>query len=190
MNRPSNEAGVVSHDPHNLAGYIRTIPDFPKPGVQFRDITTLWQNREASERAVRALIAPYVGQDIDKVSAPESRGFIYGGIIAHLIGAGFVPLRKEGKLPGPVVDVGYDLEYGTEKLAKHIGAVTEGERVLIHDDLLATGGTAEAAAHLIRGVGATVIGASFIVSLPDLGGAQRLEDLGVPVFSLVEFSGE
>jgi len=176
-------------DPFGLAAAIRTIVDFPRPGVWFRDVTTLWADPVASRTAVLALADQATGQQVTKVVGPESRGFIFGGVLAHVLGAGFVPLRKGGKLPGGVVEVAYELEYGSATLAIHAGALGPNDRVLVHDDLLATGGTALAAVELVRRLGATVVGASFVVDLPDLGGARRLEAAGVPVSRLVAFPG-
>ena len=168
---------------------IRTIPDYPKPGIQFRDITTLLGNPLAYAAAVDALVAPYAAARIAKVAGIEARGFILGGAVAHRLGAGFVPVRKKGKLPHETVRVAYALEYGTDEIEVHRDAVTPGERVLLIDDLIATGGTALAALELLRSIGAEVVAAAFVIDLPDLGGAARLRAMGLPVQTLVAFPG-
>ena len=168
---------------------IRTIPDYPKPGIQFRDITTLLGNPLAYAAAVEALVAPYAAARIAKVAGIEARGFILGGAVAHRLGAGFVPVRKKGKLPHETVRVAYALEYGTDEIEVHRDAVTPGERVLLIDDLIATGGTALAALELLRSIGAEVVAAAFVIDLPDLGGAARLRAMGLPVQTLVAFPG-
>jgi adenine phosphoribosyltransferase len=173
----------------NLADAIRTIPDYPKPGIMFRDITTLLGDAAAFREAIDQLVAPYRGAGLDKVAGIEARGFILGGAVAHQLGVGFIPLRKRGKLPHTVIAMEYDLEYGTDAIEMHHDACSAGERVLVIDDLIATGGTAEAAIKLLRQGGANVAGAAFVVDLPDLGGAQRLEALGVPVSALLAFEG-
>ncbi len=173
----------------DLAAAIRAIPDYPKPGIIFRDITTLLGNARAFRRAVDELVQPFAGEKIDKVAGIEARGFILGGAVAHQISAGFVPVRKKGKLPHATVSIAYSLEYGVDEMEVHSDAVTAGERVLLVDDLIATGGTATAASQLLRNIGAEVVAACFIVDLPDLGGADRLRAMGVPVRTLVGFSG-
>ncbi len=173
----------------NLADTIRTIPDYPKPGIMFRDITTLLGNARAFRRAVDEMVQPFAGQKIDKIAGIEARGFILGGAIAHQLSAGFVPLRKKGKLPHKTVAVEYALEYGVDSMEMHTDAVLEGERVMLVDDLIATGGTAEAALKLLRGAGAEVVAAAFVVDLPELGGAERLRAHGVPVSALLAFEG-
>ena len=172
-----------------LAEHIRSIPNHPKPGVLFRDVTTLLGNGPAFRHAVDQLASPFANARIDKVAAIEARGFILGGAVAHQLRAGFVPLRKFGKLPHTTSGVEYELEYGSDVLEMHSDAVSAGERVLLIDDLIATGGTAEAAIKLLRGGAAGVIAAAFLVDLPDLGGAERVRRLGVPVTALVSFSG-
>ncbi len=173
----------------DLSRYIRTIPDYPKPGILFRDITTLLGNARAFRRAIDELVQPWSGAKIDKIAGIEARGFILGGAVAHQLSAGFVPIRKKGKLPHTKVSVAYSLEYGIDEMEIHEDAISAGERVLLVDDLIATGGTAEGACKLLRNVGADVVAACFVIDLPDLGGAQKLRDLGVPVRSLIGFAG-
>ena len=168
---------------------IRTIPDYPKPGILFRDVTTLFGDARAFRAAIDQLVQPWAGQKIDKVAGIEARGFILGGAVAHQLSIGFAPVRKRGKLPHQTLLEEYELEYGTDAVEIHIDAVEEGDKVLLVDDLIATGGTAEAAINLLRRAGATVLGAAFIVDLPDLGGAKRIESLDVPVQALVAFEG-
>jgi adenine phosphoribosyltransferase len=173
----------------DLRAAIRTIPDHPKPGILFRDITTLLGDARAFHRAVDELIHPWAGTKIDKVAGIEARGFILGGAIAHQLSAGFVPIRKKGKLPHTKVSIGYSLEYGIDEMEMHADAVTPGERVVLVDDLVATGGTAEAAVKLLQQLGAQIVVACFVVDLPDLGGAKKIEALGVPVRTLIGFGG-
>ena len=173
----------------NLAQAIRTIPDYPKKGIMFRDITTLLADARAFRRAVDELVQPFAGLKLDKVAGIEARGFILGGAVAHQLSAGFVPLRKKGKLPHRTRAVEYALEYGTDIIEMHLDAVHAGERVVLVDDLIATGGTATGAIELLRKLGADVVAACFVIDLPDLGGAEKIRNLGVPVRSLVEFSG-
>ncbi|CAN7397172.1 adenine phosphoribosyltransferase [Rhizobium sp. LjRoot258] len=172
-----------------LAASIRSIPDYPKPGIIFRDITTLLGDPRAFRRAVDELVQPYAGLKIDKIAGTEARGFILGGAVAHQLSAGFVPIRKKGKLPRDTVRVAYSLEYGVDEMEMHRDAVQPGEKVILVDDLIATGGTAVAATQLLRQMGAEVVSACFVIDLPDLGGRRKLEDLGVDVRTLVEFSG-
>lgn len=174
----------------NLADTIRAIPDYPKPGIVFRDITTLLGNARAFRRAVDELVQPWAGGKIDKVAGIEARGFILGGAVAHQISAGFVPLRKKGKLPFDKVSIAYSLEYGVDEMEIHRDGILPGERVLLIDDLIATGGTACAAATLLRDVGAVVEAACFIIDLPALGGADKLRAMNVPVRTLIAFEGE
>lgn len=173
----------------NLADSIRAIPDYPKPGIIFRDITTLLGDARAFRRAVDELVQPFAGLKIDKIAGIEARGFILGGAVAHQLSAGFVPVRKKGKLPHETVSVTYTLEYGTDEIEIHKDAIAPGERVLLVDDLIATGGTAEGAVNLLSLLGAEVVAACFIVDLPDLGGADKIRRLGVPVRTLVSFGG-
>jgi adenine phosphoribosyltransferase len=172
-----------------LAASIRSIPDYPKRGIIFRDITTLLGNPRAFRRAVDELVQPYAGMKIDKVAGMEARGFILGGAVAHQLSAGFVPIRKKGKLPHDIVRIAYSLEYGVDEMEMHIDAVQPGETVILVDDLIATGGTAIGATQLLRQIGAEVVSACFVIDLPDLGGRAKLEALGVNVRTLVEFSG-
>ncbi|MBB3607241.1 adenine phosphoribosyltransferase [Rhizobium sp. BK602] len=172
-----------------LAASIRSIPDYPKPGIIFRDITTLLGDARAFRRAVDALVHPYVGTKIDKIAGMEARGFILGGAVAHQLSAGFVPIRKKGKLPHDIVRIAYSLEYGVDEMEMHRDAVNPGEKVILVDDLIATGGTAVGATQLLRQIGAEVVAACFVIDLPDLGGRKKLEALDVPVHTLVEFSG-
>jgi adenine phosphoribosyltransferase len=168
---------------------IRSIPDYPKPGIVFRDITTLLGDARAFRRAVDALVQPWAGSKIDKVAGIEARGFILGGAVAHQASAGFIPIRKKGKLPHKRVSVTYALEYGEDEIEMHADALVAGERVVLVDDLIATGGTAEAAVKLLRQLGAEVLAACFVIDLPALGGADRLRKLGVPVRTLISFEG-
>jgi adenine phosphoribosyltransferase len=173
----------------DLRAAIRSIPDYPKPGVVFRDITTLLGDARAFRRAVDERVQPWAGMKIDKVAGIEARGFILGGAVAHQVSAGFVPIRKKGKLPHKSVRIAYSLEYGLDEMEMHEDAVDEGERVILVDDLIATGGTAEAAVKLLRQIGANILAACFIIDLPDLGGAAKLRKLDVPVRTLVSFEG-
>ena len=172
-----------------LLSSIRTIPDYPKPGIQFRDITTLLGNARAFRRTVDELVHPYAGLKIDKIAGIEARGFILGGAVAHQVSAGFVPIRKKGKLPHKRVSMTYALEYGEDVIEMHADALVSGERVVLVDDLIATGGTAEAAVKLLRQLGAEVLAACFVIDLPELGGAKKLRALGVPVRTLIAFEG-
>ena len=173
----------------DLAAAIRTIPDFPTAGILYRDITTLLADARAFRAAVDQLAAPLREARIDKVAAIEARGFILGGAIAHQLDAGFVPLRKRGKLPHKTWAVEYDLEYGRDAIEMHTDAILKGERVFLIDDLIATGGTALAAMELLRGAGAEIVAFGAVIDLPDLGGAERLRASGVPVRTLVAFGG-
>ncbi|MBA3517503.1 MAG: adenine phosphoribosyltransferase [Rhizobiales bacterium] len=173
----------------DLEAAIRTIPDYPRAGIIFRDITTLLGNAEAFRRTVDELVRPWTGSRIEKVAGIEARGFIIGGAVAHQLSAGFVPIRKRGKLPHATVRIAYSLEYGLDEMEMHRDAVVPGEKVILVDDLIATGGTAEGAVKLLKEMGADVVAAVFVIDLPDLGGSRKLEALGVPVRTLVEFSG-
>jgi adenine phosphoribosyltransferase len=175
---------------NDLQSSIRAIPDYPKPGVVFRDITTLLGNARAFRRAVDELVQPWAGMKIDKVAGIEARGFILGGAVAHQVSAGFVPIRKKGKLPHKRVSIAYSLEYGLDEIEMHEDAVDKGDRVIVVDDLIATGGTAEGAVKLLRQLGAQVLACCFIIDLPDLGGAAKLRQLDVPVRTLISLTGD
>src|SRR5947208_15494775 len=174
---------------NDLQSSIRAIPDYPKPGIVFRDITTLLGNARAFRRTVDELVQPWAGSKIDKVAGIEARGFIIGGAVAHQVSAGFVPIRKKGKLPHKRVSIAYSLEYGLDEMEMHEDAVAKGDRAILVDDLIATGGTAEGAVKLLRQLGAVVLAACFIIDLPDLGGADKLRRLDVPVRTLISFEG-
>jgi adenine phosphoribosyltransferase len=180
---------AIAEIENDLKAAIRTIPDYPKPGIMFRDITTLLGSARAFRRAVDELVQPWAGMKIDKIAGIEARGFIIGGAVAHQLSAGFVPIRKKGKLPHKSVRIAYSLEYGLDEMEMHEDAVSKGERVILVDDLIATGGTAEGAVKLLRQMGAEVVAAVFMVDLPDLGGAAKLRALGVAVRTLVTFEG-
>ena len=169
--------------------YIRTIVDFPHEGILFRDVTTLFADPRGFRMAVDQMLHPYAGQRIDVVVGLEARGFILGGAIAHQLGTGFVPIRKKGKLPGTTISQDYKLEDGEASVEIHDDAIQAGQRVLIVDDLLATGGTAEAGISLVERLGGAIVGCAFIVDLPDLGGRKRLEAMGMEVHALCAFEG-
>jgi len=173
-----------------LKSLIRTVPDHPKPGVAFRDITTLLQDPRGIRAAVERLADPFRGQRIDKVAGIEARGFVLGGAVALQLGAGFVLVRKRGKLPWHTIGRDYALEYGTDRVEIHTDSISEGERVLVVDDLMATGGTAEAAIHVIEQSGGEIVGCAVVIDLPDLGGSRRIEAAGHKFVSLCEFEGE
>lgn len=170
--------------------YIRTIPDFPHAGIMFRDVTTLFADPRGFRMAVDQMLHPYAGVEIDKVVGLEARGFILGGAIAHQLSKGFVPVRKKGKLPGDTIAQDYTLEYGEATVEIHKDAILPGERVLVVDDLLATGGTAEAGIKLIEQLGGIVLSTTFVIDLPDLGGRARLEAMGMDVQALCTYAGE
>jgi adenine phosphoribosyltransferase len=172
-----------------LRPFIRTIPDYPRPGIQFYDITTLLANAAALRAAVAALAAPWRDAGITHVAGIEARGFIFGGAVACQLGAGFVPLRKKGKLPHTTIQIEYSLEYGLDHLEMHADGVKAADRVLLVDDLIATGGSAAAGIRLLRSLDATVVAAAFVIDLPDLGGTARLEQEGIKTLSLVRFDG-
>jgi adenine phosphoribosyltransferase len=172
-----------------LIAAIRTIPDYPTDGILFRDITTLLGDARAFRRAVDALVQPWAGSKVDQIAGIEARGFILGGAVAHQLSAGFVPIRKKGKLPHDTVRIAYSLEYGLDEMEMHKDAIRPGDKVILVDDLIATGGTAEAACKLLQSMEAEIVAACFIIDLPDLGGRQKIEALNVPVRTLVEFPG-
>jgi adenine phosphoribosyltransferase len=174
----------------SIESYIRTIKDFPHKGIMFRDVTTLFADPRGFRMAIDLLLHPYAGMRIDKVAGIEARGFILGGAIAHQLSVGFIPIRKKGKLPWKTLDQEYTLEYGQAIMEIHEDAIQNGENVLIVDDLLATGGTAEAAVKLIRRMNGIVVGCSVVIELPDLGGRERLKAVGTDVHALCEFEGE
>ncbi|MDG2097323.1 MAG: adenine phosphoribosyltransferase [Paracoccaceae bacterium] len=173
-----------------IKDYIRTIPDFPQKGIMFRDVTTLFLNSEGLKQAIDQMIEPYISQKIDKVAGLEARGFILGGAIADRLSLGFVPIRKAGKLPGQVISQDYELEYGSATMEIHKDCIEPGEKILLVDDLLATGGTAEAGIKLIEKLGGDIISCSFIIDLPELGGRKHLENMGFEVNALCEFEGD
>jgi adenine phosphoribosyltransferase len=173
----------------SIEQYIRTIPDYPKEGILFRDVTGLLENARGLRIAVDTIVQRYTGEGVDLVAGVEARGFIFGTAVAYQLGVGFIPLRKAGKLPGEVVGVDYELEYGTDRLEMRVGAIPPGSDVLLIDDLIATGGTAAAAIEMIRGVGGVVRECCFVVELPELGGRDRLHALGCEVFALCAFDG-
>ena len=174
----------------SVKDYIRTIPDFPQAGIMFRDVTTLFADPRGFRMAVDQLLHPYAGEPIDKVVGLEARGFILGGAVAHQLSVGFVPIRKKGKLPGATIEQDYVLEYASATVELHDDAIAAGERVLVVDDLLATGGTAEAGIKLIERLGGEIIGCAFVIDLPDLGGRAKLEAMGMAVHALCEFAGD
>ncbi len=183
----------------SLRDLIRTIPDHPKPGIRFRDITTLLLDPKGLRLAVDGIAEPYLDTNVDGqprngslelIVGIEARGFIFGTAIAYRLGLGFVPLRKPGKLPGETIGCDFELEYGHDRIEMHVDAMRDGQRVLLVDDLIATGGTAAAAVHLIREAGAEIVECAVVISLPDLGGVDRLEKIGCPVRALCEFEGD
>ncbi|WP_298360047.1 adenine phosphoribosyltransferase [uncultured Litoreibacter sp.] len=176
-------------DTKQIKDYIRTIPDFPHEGIMFRDVTTLFLDPRGFRMAIDQMLAPYPGTDIDKVAGLEARGFILGGAVAHQLAKGFLPIRKKGKLPGKTFEQSYSLEYGEATMEIHDDSIQAGDKVLLVDDLLATGGTAEAGIKLIEKLGGEVIGCAFIIDLPELGGRKKLEKLGMDVRVLCEFDG-
>ena len=173
----------------DLKRLIRSIPDYPKPGIMFRDVTTLFRDADGFEKAIIALAKPYGDQNVDAVAGIEARGFILGGAVADRLGCGFIPIRKKGKLPWKTIGQEYALEYGTDMVEIHSDAIKDGMRVLLIDDLIATGGTAEAAVKLFARAGGNVLAASFVIELPELGGRQRLESMDIEVLSLCSFEG-
>jgi adenine phosphoribosyltransferase len=174
----------------SIKSLIRTIPDYPKPGILFRDITTLLEDAKGLRIAVESLAEPFRSDRIDKVAGIEARGFLFGVAVALELRAGFVPVRKAGKLPGATIGREYELEYGTDRVEIHADALGPGDRVLIVDDLIATGGTAEATVRLIKDIGAEIVGCAFVIDLPDLGGSKRIGANGFRVVSLCAFEGD
>lgn len=172
-----------------LEALIRTIPDYPKPGIMFRDITTLLADPKGLRKAIKGMARPFDDEKVDAVVGIEARGFILGGAVAERLETGFIPIRKKGKLPWKTIGQEYTLEYGVDVIEIHEDAFEKGARVLIIDDLIATGGTAEAAVKLVERTGGKVVGASFIIDLPDLGGMKRLKDLGIETHALLSFGG-
>ena len=168
---------------------IRTIPDYPKPGIMFRDITSLLEDPQGFRKVVDELVYPFAGKRIDKVAGIEARGFILGGAVAHQLSVGFVPVRKRGKLPRETIREAYDLEYGKDEVEIHKDAIKKDENILLIDDLIATGGTASAAARLITRLGGRIAGCTFVIDLPELGGKKRLFEMGLQVYTLCEFEG-
>src|SRR6267154_3212152 len=168
----------------NIKSRIRTIAHYPKPGIMFRDITTLLKDPVGFRITIEEIVNRYSGRKIDKVAGIESRGFIVGAPVAYSLGVGFVPIRKKGKLPAETVGHDYELEYGRDRVEIHVDAIRPGDQVLLLDDLIATGGTAEAASKLIEKMGGTVVECCFVIDLPDIGGRKRLEKQGLKVFSL------
>ncbi|PML01502.1 adenine phosphoribosyltransferase [Vibrio breoganii] len=168
---------------------IKSIPDYPKPGILFRDVTSLMEDAKAYQATIEMLIERYQGMGFTKVVGTEARGFLFGAPLALELGVGFVPVRKPGKLPRNTISQSYELEYGTDVLEIHTDAIIEGDKVLVVDDLLATGGTIEATTKLIRQLGGIVEHAAFVINLPEIGGDKRIEKMGIEVFSLCEFDG-
>jgi adenine phosphoribosyltransferase len=179
----------MAADSIDLKALIRTIPDYPKPGIQFRDITTLIADPVGLRASVDGLVLPFLTARIDYVVGIEARGFILGGAVAHELGRGFIPIRKKGKLPWKTIGQDYSLEYGVDTIEIHADAIHPGARVLLIDDLIATGGTADAAIELIRRSGGEIVAAAFVIDLPELGGAARLAAKDVSVHTLVSFEG-
>ncbi|MCR4305262.1 MAG: adenine phosphoribosyltransferase [Gallionella sp.] len=174
----------------SIKSRIRTVPNYPKPNIMFRDITTLLKDPIGLRSTIQEIASRYKDVKIDKVAGIESRGFIVGTPVAYQLGLGFVPIRKKGKLPAETVGCDYELEYGTDRIEIHVDAIRKGDRILLVDDLIATGGTAEAAAKLIQDMGGIVVECCFVIDLPDIGGRARLEKLGHKVFALCEFEGD
>ncbi|RFC38055.1 MAG: adenine phosphoribosyltransferase [Candidatus Nitrotoga sp. LAW] len=173
-----------------IKSLIRTIPHYPKPNIMFRDVTSLLKDPIGFKVTINELVRRYADMEIDKVIGIEARGFIVGAALAYALGKGFVPIRKKGKLPAETIGHDYELEYGTDRIEIHTDAITPGERVLLVDDLIATGGTAEAATILIEKIGGKIVECCFVIDLPDIGGRKRLEKKGYSVFALCEFEGD
>ena len=173
-----------------IKSLIRTIPHYPKPNIMFRDITSLLKDPIGFRITINELVRRYADMEIDKVIGIEARGFIVGAPLAYALGKGFVPIRKKGKLPAETIGHDYELEYGADRIEIHADSITPGERVLLVDDLIATGGTAEAATRLIEKIGGKIVECCFVIDLPDIGGRKRLEKQGYSVFALCEFEGD
>lgn len=173
-----------------IKSLIRTVPHYPKQGVMFRDVTTLLKDPVGFKITINELVKRYADVKIDRIAGIEARGFIIGSALAFQLGLGFVPVRKEGKLPAETVGQDYELEYGTDRIEMHVDSVSENEQILLVDDLIATGGTAEAACKLIETMGGQIVECCFVIDLPDLGGRARLEQAGYNVFALCEFEGD
>lgn len=173
----------------DLTKYIRTIPNYPKEGIMFRDITTLLKDPNGFKLTIDQLANKYRGQKIDVIAGIEARGFILGAALAYNLGLGFIPIRKKGKLPGKTISQSYELEYGTDTIEIHDDALEKGARVLLIDDLIATGGTALGAISLIEKIGGIIHETAFVVDLPELGGAKKIEAKGIKVFALCNFEG-
>lgn len=173
----------------DLRSLVRSIPDHPKPGIVFRDVTTLFAHAEGFAQAIEALRARHASSRVDLVAGIEARGFVVGAALAHALGTGFVPLRKAGKLPAETIGHDYELEYGTDRIEVHVDALGAGQRILLVDDLIATGGTALAGFELARRLGAEVVEACFLIDLPELGGRARLAEAGLACFALLAFEG-
>ena len=174
----------------SIKSLIRTVPHYPKKGVMFRDITTLLKDPVGFRITINELVNRYTGTRIDKIACIESRGFIIGAALAFQLGVGFVPIRKRGKLPAETIGHDYELEYGSDRIEMHVDAISQGDRILLVDDLIATGGTAEAAVKLIEKMRGKIVECCFVIDLPDLGGRKRLEKNGQKVFALCEFEGD
>ncbi len=174
----------------DIKSLIRTIPDYPKDGIMFRDITTLLGDAHGLRQSIEMMTAPYLDKGVEVVVGIEARGFIVGGAVAEKLGTGFMPVRKRGKLPWKTIEQEYTLEYGTDVIEIHEDAVSTGQKVLLVDDLIATGGTAGAAVKILQKAGADIVGAAFIIDLPDLGGRALLEKSGIPCHALMQFEGE
>jgi adenine phosphoribosyltransferase len=181
---------MAGGDGVDIRSLIRTIPDYPKAGILFRDITTLIADPVGLRAAVDGLVLPFLSSGIDHVAGIEARGFILGGAVAHELGRGFVPIRKKGKLPWKTIGQEYSLEYGVDTIEIHADAIRPGDRILLIDDLIATGGTAQAAIELIRRSGGEIVAAAFVIDLPGLGGARRIAAMDVQVHTLVDFEGD
>ncbi len=173
-----------------IKSLIRTVSDYPKPGIQFRDVTSLLEDARGLRMSVDAIVQRYIGAQLDFVAGIEARGFIFGTAVAYELGLGFIPIRKPGKLPGETIGQDYELEYGTDRIELHKDAIRPGARGILIDDLIATGGTAEAAVSLIRLAGGEVVECCFVIDLPDLGGTKRIEKMGCKHFSLCAFEGD